>query len=159
MIIDSGIIDHSLIGLKDRIILKRYLEEGKSLTEIAKIQGEGRSKIYRDLEIALTKCVNIIFDLNLKKKRLKALVKENELLKNFAEFSSIDTDGVTGKIDIEKIFLSPRARKALLELGISDLRDMEGTSGKDICEKSSAGKRTMMEIADKCSEYGIRIVL
>lgn len=151
-IIQSELIHHHSLSAKDKFVIVRYLQEEKSISEIAKLANVNQDEIQKQLNNAFNKCKFIVFDLLLKKKKLKQVVTENQFLKGNVQDDSMDIGRI---IDSENILLSVRAENALLQLGISRLEDLGGFTKSDLLGIKNLGKKTLSEIVDKMMEFGV----
>lgn len=141
---EGGLISNNKLTTKQRELLKLHVNQGFSSENIAVQLGISKREVNNIITSAFDDLVLILLELDNKKKKLKEIIKRNDLIQQ-------QNIGV----NTTQVKLSARAKNALETMGCSKLEDLTNFFENDLLQIPKIGKKTISEIKEIMKEYAI----
>jgi DNA uptake protein ComE-like DNA-binding protein len=169
LIIDSKLIDASLLSEMERHSVIAYLKGKKTLSEIGKEIELSDERVRQLIENGVGKILLTTKELLAKSKYLQSLHAENQMLKTQLKELRAESQNQIEKaktlnvkvkhadILIDDIRFSVRANKILTVLNIKSTKDLNNLTRQNLISVPGSGMKTIEEIINVAEEFGIII--
>jgi predicted DNA-binding protein YlxM (UPF0122 family) len=168
LIFDSGLFDLTILSEKEILYIKRYLQDEKSLTEIAHEAEVSSQWVKQIIENGFDRILVTLKEIISKKIWIHEILNEKKILQN--ELAALRTrfkrelsdENETKEyerlnIPISNLLFSRRAKSVLAKIDIKTLNDLQHLPLQNLNATRNAGPKTIKEILAKAREFGIEI--
>jgi DNA-directed RNA polymerase alpha subunit len=156
---ETTLLETSNISAKDRFLFEQYLNGAFDIKMIieTKLSKDGLDASLLKSLVKITRRIN---ELENKENYLNELItnnkeKENRLIQNDLNLN-VETK-INQVAEVEKLNLSIRAKNALLQLNINEVKELSQLTIEKILSVPNLGKKTLTEIIDVANDYGIEL--
>jgi Bacterial RNA polymerase, alpha chain C terminal domain/Sigma-70, region 4 len=169
LIIDSKLIDASLLSEMERHSVIAYIKEKKTLVEIGKEIELTDERVRQLIENGVGKVLLTTKELLAKSKYLQSLYAENQMLKTQLKELRTESENQLEKtktlnvrikhadILIDDIRFSVRANKILTILNVKSTKELNQLTRQNLISVPGSGMKTIEEIIRVAEEFGIII--
>jgi hypothetical protein len=168
LIFDTGLFDITILSNEEKITIRKYLQDKKTVEEIAKKSALPVDDVKNILKTGIEKILLISKELLAKSIWFREMVSEKELLQHQLatirerfkkELADEELTAAYERLNIpvSNLSFSTRAKTVFRGLNVKTLNDLANLTLKDLSWTRNAGPVAINEIVKKALEFGIII--